>query len=359
VSFTGPGGVLDARRAEQAGTHFSFWVYSAAMRLIAPLAVLLSVGCSGGGVLRTVTRPPSPLGLTAVVVYPVQVLGEAAPAWRTYELGERLTAAVVGAGGDRLAILGPTEFRVLRWEDDAPWVASDALPALVRLGLKGEQAVVLKARLERRVGSLRQEARDPRGLARAASSTDDTRWVVRLELLHPASHTTLVELSGEVEVDPFAPPSPEDEYDPTPGGTRLLEQLAREAVQAALANAQPGTLELHPLTRLAQTPAGAAALPDPQVARMDPLSVELWLQGRARYLNPGLSDRDTAAVARLGPGLYVLEAPRHARIRAGDLIVSIEGQAPLRQVLARRRLAGGHVPVRVRRAGVEVDASVP
>jgi hypothetical protein len=46
-------------------------------------------------------------------------------------------------------------------------------------------------------------------------------------------------------------------------------------------------------------------------------------------------------------------------VKAGDLIVSVEGSAPLRQVVARRRLAGVPVKVRVLRAGVEVDATVP
>jgi hypothetical protein len=327
--------------------------------LLASVAVvLLCSGCTGG-LSRTVRRPPAPLALTALVVYPVQLAGGDYPPWRAHELGQRLTAAVVEAGGDRLAVVGPTEFRVLRWEDDAAWVASDVLPFLVRSGLTADGSAVLRARVERRVASQLQEARDARGRARSAAALEETTWVVRVELLHPGSATLLAELSAQATVDPFAPPTGEEEFDPAPPMSHLLERLAGEAVAEALTHAAARPAADPSRVRLAETPAAAAALPDAEVARLDPLEAELWRQSRARYLTPTLSDAEAARVARLRAGLYVVEAPPHARIRKGDLIISVDGQPPERQVVARKRLGGLPVKVRLLRGGAELDGTVP
>lgn len=318
---------------------------------------LFLTGCASG-IQRTLHTPNDPLTITGVVMYSPHVSGEALPAWRAYELGERLVTAAVAAFGERLAFFGPTEVNVVRWEDDAAWVGSNAVAVLLRSGIRPEQALVLRPAIEKRVTGQLRESSDPRGRKRGWL-TEETTWVARVEILHPSSGLELAELSGQVTVDPFAEPNGEEEFDPAPAMTHLLEQIVTEALSSV------SSFFVHrpppPPTQvaLAQTPAQAASLPDPAVARLDPLAAELWLQNRARFLTPTLSEREILMVAKARPGLWVLVAPRGASVRRGDVVIEVDGEPPLRQVLARRRLQGTPVPVRIDRGTVEIDAVIP
>lgn len=330
------------------------------MTRIAAASLVLLVGCSSA-VRRQVREPPGALPIAALVVYPVRLSGLEAPAWRTYELGQRLVTGAVAQAGERLAIFGPLEFEVTRWEDEGAWVASNAVPLLVRSGVNPEKALVLRVKAEKRVASLTQEARDAKGRARAASATENTTWVCTAELLHPSSRLTLAELSAEVTVDPFAQAGPEDEFDPDAPMTHLAEQLTRDALELALKFAQAREAPPALAVTLAESPAFTASFPDPQVAALDPLAAELWLQNRARFLSPWLDDRQASKLVKLGPGLWVVAAPATAGVQPGDLIVEIDDSAPQRQILARRRLVATPVQVHVLRggSGPKVETSVP
>jgi hypothetical protein len=143
--------------------------------------------------------------------------------------------------------------------------------------------------------------------------------------------------------------------------TRLLELLAREALDVASKYAEPHEPPPSLAVTFAESPATTASFPDPVVARMDPLQAELWLQNRAKFLSPWLDDGQLAKLVKLGPGLWVVGAPAGAGVQPGDLVVQVDGAAPQRQVLARRRLSATPVQVKVRRGGngPEVDSTVP
>ena len=78
---------------------------------------------------------------------------------------------------------------------------------------------------------------------------------------------------------------------------------------------------------------------------------------RAKFLSPWLTDDQTAKLARTPAALVVVAAPGGGSVQPGDLILSIDGQPALPQVLARKRLAGVPVEVRVGRGGNERDAA--
>jgi len=265
----------------------------------------------------------------------------------------------VASFGDRLAFFGPTEVKVLKWEDDAAWVGSDAVALLVRSGIRPEQALVLRASVEKRVASQVQESHDPRGRTRGGWSTEETTWVGRVELLHPSSEALLAEVSGQVTVDPFAPPNGEEDFDPAPAMTHLLERLVEEALSSTSSSIAERPTPPRLAVTFAQTPAAAAALPDPEVAKLDSLATEMWIENRARFLTPTLPERSVASVAKARPGLWVLVAPGGASVRPGDLVIEVDGAPPLREVLARKRIQGTPVPIRVQRGSIEIDAVIP
>ena len=326
------------------------------MRLGLLISVLV-MGCAGG-FSRNIHPPEQPLTIAAVVIPPVNVLGAEAPGWRRFELAQRQIDVGLRLCGDRLAFFGPSEAQITRWQEPG-WLGNTAVPALVKAAIPAEQAVLLRATVEQRLGSSVQEREDAKGLAKGGVATQETTWLVTVELFHPSSRQLLAELSGKVTVDPFAEPTGEEEFDPAPPMTRLLETLTREALRIARRWEVDGPTARDSALTLALSPALTAAQPDAAAAQVDALQAEIWMQARARFLSPWLSEDQAAKLARVAPSLMVMAAPGGAAVQPGDLILSIDGQPPLPQVLARKRLRGVPIEVRVGRGGMERDAVIP
>lgn len=337
--------MLDRRRAELAGTLF-FCV-----------AALALAGCASG-VRSVVRQPEGELQVAAVVVTAPRLTGVEAAGWRSFELGQRQVAVALREAGERLAIFGPGEVRVTRWEEPG-WLGNTAVPLLVRDGLAAEQAVLLRAAVERRDASSTQEREDAQGRAKGGMATAETQWLVTVELLHPSSRLVLGEFSSAVTVDPFAAPTGEEDFDPAPPMTRLLEQLTKEALRVLRRWERGGTSARDPGLTLALSPAVVAAQPDASRAQPDALQAEVWMQGRARFLQPWLPESEAMKLARTPASLLVVAAPGDAVVQPGDLIIDVDGRPPLPEVLARRRLGGAPVPLRVGRGGVEREALLP
>ncbi len=320
------------------------------------LGALLLTACSGP-FQKVVRRPAAPLALTTVFVYPVQVKGAAQPAWRTFEVTQRLVDVGVREAGDALAFYGPSEFKVMRWDDEGAWVATTALPLLARAGSREDQGVVLRVSAERRVSSSVQEAVDAKGKPKGATSAEETVWLAKVDVVHPATREVLVEVSGQVATSPFDEPLGDEEFDPAPRFTRLLEQLTAAAVREARRHAakRPAGPE-HGLT-LAVTPKTSVGWHDEgtpsaevEVFRMDPLEAEVFLQNRARFLSPWLADPLPMKLSKLPAGTCVVAAPGDAKLKPGDVVTEVDGQPGLPQVLARARFLGRPVQLKVRRA---------
>lgn len=320
--------------------------------------VVVLAGCRSG-VTRTLHPPKEPLVVSSIVVYPVRLTGTKPLSWREFELAQRLVDAGLRAHGGRLAFFGPSEFQVSKWAE-ASWRASTVVPQLIRQGFKPDEAVVLRTTAERRTSSSAMERRDASDLAKGGVVTEDVQWLAQVEVLRPSTGEVLAEFSAEVKVDPFAPPTGDEEFDPDVALTRLVEKLGLEALGWAAKALPDGAPDVDPppLT-LAMTPAITTAHLDSGVATMDALTAEVWVQNRARFLTPSLPEAVVMAVARQPLGLYVVEAKDGAGVQAGDVILRVDKAPPLPQVLYRKRLRGVPVPVTVKRGGAQVDASIP
>jgi len=314
-------------------------------------------GCSGG--ITKVIRPPeTPLTVSAVVITPVRITGTQAPGWRRFELAQRQVEVGLEDRGDRLAFFGPSEVQITRWEEPG-WLGNTAVPLLARSAIPVDQAVLIRTTAEQRLASSTQEREDEKGRAKGGVASEERTWLLTVELLHPSSRAILAELSAKVTIDPFATPTGEEEYDEAPPMTHLLESLTREALRIVRRWEADRPAASDSGLTLALSPAITAAQPDADAAQTDALQAEVWMQARAKFLSPWLTDEQLTKLARTAPSLVVMAAPGGGSVQPGDLILSIDGQPALPQVLARKRLTGVPVEVRVGRGGNERDAVIP
>ncbi|WP_224368353.1 hypothetical protein [Hyalangium versicolor] len=317
--------------------------------------MLALVGSACGSAYKVQRAVPAELSASAVVVYPF-LFRWPEPAYRSFELSERLLDVALAEAGERAFFFGPSEFKVYRPEDDNAWAASNAVTLLPPYGVRPEQALVLRAWAERRIQSAQGEVLDAKGRAVGQNTVEETTYLGHVEVLHPSTHQRVLEISGEAKADPFAE-HPDDGADSAPELTRLMENLTREALRG-LEDQLHAPREPSPaLARVALVPwqafeyseegrpAHVAAL-----ATMDPLDAELLRQQRLRFANPALETSLLDRMARLPAGLYVLSAPETGKLAPGDVILQFDGQPALPQVLARARLAPVPVQAQVQRA---------
>lgn len=318
--------------------------------------LLVLAGCSSG--FQTIIHEPaSAPRLSALVVPAVRLTGSDASAWRAFELAQRQVSVILRHAGDRLAVIGPAEVSLTRWEDQS-WLGSNALPAIKRAQLAPDEALLLRARIEQREATSTAAREDAKGNPQRELHGAEVRWLVTVELVHPATSALLVQLNGEVIEDPFAVSTGEEEFDPHWPMTRLLEKLTKEALDIAHRWEAPAGASRELNLTVALAPAFTAAQPDAAAAQTDALQAEVWMQNRARFLTPWLDDAAAARLARTPVSLLVLAAPGGAPVQPGDLILSINGQPPLPEVLARAHLKGP-AHVHVGRDGQERDEVLP
>ncbi len=328
------------------------------------LLMLIAVsGCAGG--LRTTLRAPTePLEVTTAFVYPIRFLGSTEHAWRSFELAERMLQVGVRQGGERVAFFGPTEFKVIRFEDDHAWVSTTALPLLTGAGSRADQGVAIRTTVERRVTSSVQEAQNAKGQG-GATSSELTTYVGRIEVIHPSTQLVLLEAEAQAVVDPFADPVPELEYDPGPALTALVERLMAEATAVTVKYSKSREVLPELGLTLAVTPQTALSLrTDPAVAaellQLDALQTEVLMENIARVLTPWLSGKQLAAVVAAPPGVAVVAVPPGSRASPGDVIETVDGAPALPHVLARGRFKGAPMEVRVhRRDGATAEIVLP
>lgn len=355
-------------RAERAGIHLSAWVCQTAPvkrrdRVVWVLALALLAGCRSG--IRATVQERSDLKLSAVAVYPFGFRWDE-PAYRSFELSQRLIGTLSQELEGQVLLFGPSEFKVFRPDADNAWAATNVVSLFPSHGVRAEAAAVLRAWAERRVTSAQKELYDARGRAVGAQGTEETVYVGHVELLHPSSSSTLIEMHAEVVVDPFAE-RPDDGADPIPELTALMEHLVAEAA-AALAPmvhplAEPRRWEVewafNPKAAFTYSEEGRPSM-EVRLVSMDPVDAELLTQGRIRFANPALPDAEAARLSRLPGGLYVLAASNGVPLSPGDLVTAVEGQPALPQVLDRARFTQTPVALKVRRpTGELVEVTLP
>lgn len=319
------------------------------MRGVVVVLAGLLVGCSS--LTQVVKAPPQPVELTTLFFYPVTVTGlEATPA-RGFELSQRSLDRALQEAEGRLAFFGPSEFRVLRPDIENAWVATDALPLLVKSGGQPEQGAIVRLVVERRVTSSAMQTETSSGQTRARTDSEETTWLVRGELFHPSSATTLVEVGGEVKVEPGDTPPPEADYDDAPQLTALLERVTAAVIRHALGLAarrtgEPGT------ARFAATPAALSFFGGDEADKRG-MDLEIALLHRARLLAPSAPIELAGAFTHAPPGTAVLVGDE--KLQAGDVVLFVDGKPALPHTLARVRFRGAPVRLDVRRAAGATD----
>lgn len=330
--------------------------------MVALCCAALLGGCKSGLSKKLYVRPG--LKVSAVAVYPFAFRWEE-PAYRSFELSQRLIGAATVKGGEQFQFFGPSEFQVYRPDDDNPWAASNAVSLLSSAGLRPDQAVVLRPIAERRVHSGQKEVLDSRGKPVGAVKVQDVTYVGRVEILHPSTGDLVVEVAGQAEVDPFA--EREDDSDPAPELTALMEALTREAIEAlaqyaASTGEPPRELSLglvfNPKLAFGYAEKGRPPL-ELKLAALDPVEAELVTQGRVKFANPGLAEDEVAKLSRLPGGLWVRAAPEGSKLKEGDLITQVEEGPALPQSMHRLRFASAPARLKVRRAGEVIQVLFP
>lgn len=329
--------------------------------------LLLALGCSSG-VKLTLAKVDQPLQLRGAFVYPFAFRYEQ-PAYRSFELSQRLIDVALQSSGERLEVWGPSEFKVMRPEDDGAWVATTALPLLLKSGARPEQGVIIRPWAEKRLSSSSHDVQDAKGRGRGGSISEETTYLGHVEVVYPTNQQVLIEATGEVKVDPFTEPPPEAEFDPEPQLTALMEKLMAAAMKKLKPHlAERDVTQALPPLKVAVTPAAALRFADSrpsaelEMARMDAVELELFQQARAKYLSPELTDSEASAAIKLPAGLLVRTQPDDGRtmVAAGDVITAIDDAPALPQVLARLRFAAAPASIKVRqKSGAIIEAVLP
>jgi hypothetical protein len=298
---------------------------------------------------------PSELSASAVMVYPF-LFRWPEPAWRSFELSQRLIDVALTEAGERSLFFGPSEFTVYRPDEDNAWAASNAVTLLSSYSVRPDQALVLRAWAERRIQSGQGELLDSQGRSVGQSTVEETSYLGHVEIIHPTSRQKILDVWGEAKADPFAERTDEG-ADPAPELTRLMESLTREALRRLDEHLHaprepspaPATVALVPWKAFEYADEGRPAHLG-ALALMDPLDAELLRQQRLRFANPALETAQLDRMSRLPAGLYVLSVPEGGKLTPGDVILDLDGQPALPQVLARTRLAPTPVQAHVRHA---------
>lgn len=329
------------------------------------MLLLTLAGCSSG-VQKVVRAPAQKLELTTAFVYPFDFKWDE-PVYRKFELSQRLTEVALGQSSELFAFFGPSEFKVMKPNDNGAWVASTALPLLISSGRRAEQGVIIRSWAERRTNSTAQESYDKKGKSTGMATTEETTYLGHVEVVHPSTGDVLIEVSSEVKSDPFSADQSDDESDPARPLTKLMSTLMLEAVRAlgSMALQRPVRPDLGltvALTPKATLTYGEEGKPSTEVdlAAKDAVAQEIFIQDRAKFLGPFLSSAELPKVAKMPAGVYVAAAPADAKVSPGDLLLSIDGQPALPQSLGRLRHAEVPAQVRVRKSsGEESEVLLP
>ncbi len=333
------------------------------LRGIAAVLGLAAFACAcKSGPSATVRLDPN-TRISAIIVYPFGFRWDE-PAYRSFELSQRLIAAIDPRVGARVLLFGPPEFKVFRLEDDNPWAASTALPLLPAHSVRPDAAVVLRAWGEKRIVDGQKELMNTQGKRVGTTTVQQTTYFGRVEVLHPTTQAVIVEVTGEAPVDPFGEQA-EETGDKSPELTALMERLAIEAVTAlepaltpppsAQSNALPEDVSFAFIARAALEYAdqGRPSIAE-QKEQIDALELELLTQDRIRFANPGIQEDELSKLVRLPAGLYVRSAPAAWKLARGDVIIRIDNEPALPCRWQRVRLSPVPVSLKVRRATGEM-----
>jgi len=273
-----------------------------------------------------------PAKLAAVVLEPVQVGGSGDVA----ALGDRLTLVTLAAVDGQALVWAGSEVPVLH-PGRTDWTASGAVPVLRAAGVRPEDAVLLRARVETARASSQQEVRGAG--SSAVGAAEELRWRATVEVLHPSTGRVLVDATAEARADPFASGGGEEP------GAQLAKVLGRAAAEALAQLAGRWSPPREPQGPPLDTWIVLGTAEDRLSRGLD---AEVERLGRLRVANPGLDETEAARLARLPPGVLIRQAPPGARLREGELVLTIDRGPARAAALSRARFGTLRVALEVR-----------
>ncbi len=292
---------------------------------------LLALGCGSVPVTTHAEVDPG-LKVAAVVLEPVRGIGVG----DTSALGQRLLALTLDAVSGEALVWAGAEIQVLHPER-RDWSANAAVPLLRAADVRPEQTVVVQARVVSGEASSQQEVQGAAGSAVGAAA--ELHFRATVEILQPSTGRVLVETSAQSHTDAFSSGASDAA---TTQPAAVLERAATEALGRLRGSWAPP-----------RTPKGPVLLtwtvvPAPEGRLSHGLDAEVQRLALLQIANPGLSEDEAARLARLPPGVLVRESPLGFRLRAEDLVLSIDASPANAAALARCRYATSPTSLEVR-----------
>jgi hypothetical protein len=292
---------------------------------------LLALGCGSVPVTTHAEVDPG-LKVAAVVLEPVRGIGVG----ETSALGQRLLALTLDAVSGEALVWAGAEIQVLHPER-RDWSANAAVPLLRAADVRPEQTVVVQARVVSGEASSQQEVQGAAGSAVGAAA--ELHFRATVEILQPSTGRVLVETSAQSQTDAFSSGATDAA---TTQPAVVLERAATEALGRLRGSWAPPRAPKGPVL-LTWT-----VVPAPEGRLSHGLDAEVQRLALLQIANPGLSEDEAARLARLPPGVLVRESPLGFRLRAEDLVLSIDASPANAAALARCRYATSPTSLEVR-----------
>jgi hypothetical protein len=292
---------------------------------------LLALGCGSVPVTTHAEVDPG-LKVAAVVLEPVRGIGVG----ETSALGQRLLALTLDAVSGEALVWAGAEIQVLHPER-RDWSANAAVPLLRAADVRPEQTVVVQARVVSGEASSQQEVQGAAGSAVGAAA--ELHFRATVEILQPSTGRVLVETSAQSHTDAFSSGATDAA---TTQPAVVLERAATEALGRLRGSWAPPRAPKGPVL-LTWT-----VVPAPEGRLSHGLDAEVQRLALLQIANPGLSEEEAARLARLPPGVLVRESPLGFRLRAEDLVLSIDASPANAAALARCRYATSPTSLEVR-----------
>jgi hypothetical protein len=283
-----------------------------------------SLGC-GGPKIAVKRSGEGKLHATAIAVYPYGFRWQEPP-FRSME--KAMDAVLFLSGERRPLVFGPTEFRCLRPDDDNVQAATDLVQVMAANGIDPRGFLAFRGWAEKRIASGSQVVEGSGGKAVGRRVIQEITYVAHLDVLDGGSNQVILELSGQVENDPFAEKL---DYDGAPELTTLHRKLVKAAWEEVegrlglprLKDSGVDTRWL-PAAEFEWAPPGQRPLRDLFVG-MDLLEADAAKLAIYRYWEPEADDGRLSRDAKMPGGLYVERARGAAEsvLRRGDVILNV------------------------------------
>jgi hypothetical protein len=333
-----------------------------------PLAAALAA-CAGAQIKWTQDDGTDALRIKAVAVMPFAYRWDE-PAHRYWTRSLDLIDALIAER--RFLVVGPTEFKIYKPDDDNLLAATTLAGAMMQRGVRPAEFLAVRARAERRLASGAQEVQSTSGGTARSLRNDDITLVATVELLHPHSHRILIEATASQKLDPFAERDPAD---PHPELRALLQRLVHESLErldaakrldAPMLARDPGmTVVPNPRAAVLFEPPGLLPFTK-DLEKLDVLDQDVAKLDAYRSVDPKVDVARRRKYDRHPHGLlvtFVRPELLTTGIKPGDFILEIDDEPAVGPQVLWRRLylapPGGSMRLKIMRGDDAVAVSMP